>query len=107
MGLFNSVRKRKSDSLFHKTAAQTAGADLECLWLPVNNGFHRHKVGTEFTLGANADMLTDTTLLLGLSLTGNNLSDLSAFSTNITSTCHSYIHLILNVFNQKVPLTVA
>lgn len=42
-------------------------------------------------------MLTYATLLLELTLTGDTVSSDGSLSTNITSTCHDYIHLVLDV----------
>ncbi len=42
-------------------------------------------------------MLTYTALFLCLALAGHNISGNSALSTNITSTCHVYIHLVLDI----------
>ena len=42
-------------------------------------------------------MLTYATLLLCLTLTGDTVSSDGSLSTNITSTCHVYIHLVLDI----------
>ena len=42
-------------------------------------------------------MLSYTTILLRLTFAGDIISCNRSFSTNITSTCHDYFHLILSI----------
>ena len=54
-------------------------------------------------LGADTDVLTDTTLLFRLAFPGNDVSNSDAFSTDLTSSCHSsfppYLRIVACISN--------
>ena len=79
--------------LLDLSASETARADLDRLGCSIDDGPDRDKVGSELPLLGHADMLSDTTLSLGLTLTGNDLSGDCTLSANLTSSSHYYIHL--------------
>ena len=89
--------------LLNPIAAQTTHAHLDRLGRAINEGLDVGKIGSEFALHGHADMLTYTTLLLELSFPGHAAAGNRAFSANITSPCHDYIHLVLDNQSQWIP----
>ena len=81
--------------LLDLAASQAACTDLDCSRRTVDESLHGNEIGLECALLGHADMLTDTTLLLSLSLARNDASGDSSLAADFTSSCHVIIHLIL------------
>ena len=81
--------------LLDLSASKTACADLDCSRCTVDKSLNGNEIWLECALLGHADMLTDTALLLSLSLARNNASRNSSLAADITSSCHVIIHLIL------------
>ncbi len=56
------------------SASETACADLDCLRCSVNECLDSDKIRSELSLLCHTNVLADTSLLLRLTLTWNNLS---------------------------------
>ena len=76
-------------------ASEAACAYLDSSRCAIDECLYGNKIRLESTLFGHADMLTDTTLLLSLSLAGYDASRDSSLAADITSSCHVIIHLIL------------
>ena len=83
-------------NLLDKTTSKAACADLDSPWSAVDECLDRNKIRLECALLGHTDMLTDTTLLLSLSLARYNAAGDSPLAADITSSCHVIIHLILS-----------
>ena len=81
--------------LLDLSASEAACADLDSPRRAVDESLHGNEVRLESALLGHTDMLTDTALLLSLSLAGHNASRDSSLAADITSSCHVIIHLIL------------
>ena len=76
--------------LLDLSASEAACADLDSPRRAVDESLHGNEVRLESALLGHTDMLTDTALLLSLSLAGHNASRDSSLAADITSSCHCY-----------------
>ena len=83
-------------NLLYKSASQAACADLDSPRSAIDESLHRNKIRLECALLRHTDMLTDTTLLLSLSLAGYNGSGNSSLAADFASSSHVIIHLELS-----------
>ena len=87
-------------NLLYKSASQAACADLDSPWSAIDKSLDRNKIRLECALLRHTDMLTDTTLLLSLSLAGYNGSGNSSLAADFASSSHVIIHLELSSFKR-------
>jgi hypothetical protein len=80
--------------LLDLSAPQATSANLNGARSSVDQSLDRYEIGAEYALRGYADVLTDTTMLLGLTFSRNTVPGYRSFSANLTSTSHSYIHLV-------------
>ena len=94
-GLSLSLMKKDtlSDNLLDLSGPEASCADLDCCRSTVDHCLDCDDIRSEDSLCCDTDMLTDTTLLLRLSFSGNHVTGHCSFSTNLTSTCHDIFHL--------------
>lgn len=101
-GLFvdrNIVMIKKLYDFLDISAPQATGANLDGSGSPVHQSLDRHEIRAEYAFCGYANVLAYAAVLLGLTFSWNTISCNSSFSANLTSTSHSYIHLIqLNSF---------
>ena len=95
-GSFLNQRRQVLYDLLYKSASQAACADLDSPRSAIDESLHRNKIRLECALLGYTDMLTDTTLLLSLSLAGYDGSGNSSLAADFTSSCHVIIHLELS-----------
>ena len=93
----SSRMKVRLYDLLNPAASQASRANLDCPGRAIDEGFYGNDVGSEHTFGGHTNMLTYSTFLLELTLSGDTVSSDGSLSTNITSTCHDYIHLVFNI----------
>ena len=97
-GSLLNQRKEVLYNLLYKSASQAACADLDSPWSAVDKSLDRNKIRLECALLRHTDVLTDTTLLLSLSLTGYNGSGNSSLAADFASSSHVIIHLRIEFF---------
>jgi hypothetical protein len=81
--------------LLDLSAPQATSTNLDRAGSAVDQRLDRYEIGAEYALCGNANVLTNTTVLLGLTFSRNTIPSNRSFSANLTSTSHSYIHLVL------------
>ena len=77
-------------------ASEAACAYLDSSRCAIDECLYGNKIRLESTLFGHADMLTDTTLLLSLSLAGYNGSGNSSLAADFASSSHVIFHLKLS-----------
>jgi len=90
---FSYEKDTLSDDLLDLSCPEASCADLDCCRSAVDHCLDCDDIRSEDSLCCDTDMLTDTTLLLRLSFSGNHVTGHCSFSTNLTSTCHNIFHL--------------
>ena len=99
-GAFSTSGEQVLYNLLYKSASQAACADLDSPRSAIDESLHRNKIRLECALLGYTDMLTDTTLLLSLSLAGYNGSGNSSLAADFASSSHVIIHLELSSFKR-------
>ena len=95
-GAFSTSGEQVLYNLLYKSASQAACADLDSPRSAIDESLHRNKIRLECALLGYTDMLTDTTLLLSLSLAGYDGSGNSSLAADFASSSHVIIHLELS-----------
>lgn len=94
--------------LLNPAASEAACAYFDCPRCSIDQGFYIHEIRLENTFDGHADMLTDTTFLLGLTFSGYAIAGNRSFSTNLTSSCHVLSALCVSLITcKRVPENLA
>jgi hypothetical protein len=70
--------------LLDLSAPQATSANLNGARSSVDQSLDRYEIGAEYALRGYADVLTDTTMLLGLTFSRNTVPGYRSFSANLT-----------------------
>jgi len=76
------------------SAPKATSTDLDSARCTFDQSLDCHKIGAECAFCGYANVLAYAAFLLGLTFSWNTISSNRSFSANLTSTSHSYIHLI-------------
>jgi hypothetical protein len=92
--LIEVSHKQMLYELLDLSAPQATSTNLDRAGSAVDQRLDRYEIRAEYALCGNANVLTNTTVLFGLTFSRNTISCNRSFSANLTSTSHSYIHLV-------------